>query len=168
MMIPCHLSTFQSSFEDCNKAWPKLDNVFTTTYMRHDVTPCQLSWRDTMATFMYNFSSHFGELEHVFEVQIWIMDYIKCMENLVISNIYNGQMNPEQFQISAWHSCYSMLPIENKVQGEKRQWLSSCLQEGHISLPDPRGLREASVCKRLVIWLGPNWTIILPRHICAM
>ena len=26
----------------CNEAWPKLDNVFTTTYMCHDVTPCHL------------------------------------------------------------------------------------------------------------------------------
>ena len=29
-------------------------------------------------------------------------------------------MNPKQFPISARHSCYSMLPVENKVQGEKR------------------------------------------------
>ena len=79
------------------------------------------------------------------------MDYIKCIENLVISNIYNGQTNPEQFQISARHSCYSMLPVENKVQGEKRQRLSFRPQEGHVSLPEPRGLREASVCKRLAI-----------------
>ena len=47
------------------------------------------------------FPTHFASLEHVVVVQIWIMDYIKCIENLVISNIYiyNGQMNPEQFQI---------------------------------------------------------------------
>ena len=99
------------------------------------------------------FPTHFASLEHVLVVQIWIMDYIKCIENLVISNIYiyNGQMNPEQFQISARHSCYSMLPVENKVQGEKRQRLSFRPQEGHVSLPEPRGLRQAPVCKRLVI-----------------
>ena len=37
---------------------------------------------------MHIFSSHFGALEHVAVVQIYIMDYIKCIENLVISNIY--------------------------------------------------------------------------------
>ena len=56
-------------------------------------------------------------------------------------------MNPEQFQISARHSCYSMLPVENKVQGEKRHRLSFRPQEGHVSLPEPRGLRRAPVCK---------------------
>ena len=65
------------------------------------------------------FPTHFASLEHVAVVQIWIMDYIKCVESL-ISNIYNGQTNPEQFQISARHSCYSIFPVENKVQGEKR------------------------------------------------
>ena len=34
------------------------------------------------------FSTHFASVEHVVLVQIWIMDYIKCIENLVISNIY--------------------------------------------------------------------------------
>ena len=68
-------------------------------------------------------------------VQILIMDYIKCVENL-ISNIYNGQTNPKQFQISARHSCYSMLDVENKVQGLKRQRLS-------FRPPKPRELREA-------------------------
>ena len=34
------------------------------------------------------FPTHFASLEHVVVVQIWIMDYIKCVENLVISNIY--------------------------------------------------------------------------------
>ena len=33
-------------------------------------------------TCMYNFSSHFGELEHVFVVQILIMD-IKCLGNSI-------------------------------------------------------------------------------------
>ena len=97
------------------------------------------------------FPTHFASLEHVLVVQIWIMDYIKCVENLVINNIYNGQTNPEQFQISARHSCYSMLPVENKVQGEKRHRLLFCPQEGHVSLPEPRGLRQAPFCKRLVI-----------------
>ena len=41
-------------------------------------------------------------------------------------------MNPEQFQISARHSRYSMLPVENKVQGEKRHRLSFRPQEGHV------------------------------------
>ena len=31
---------------------------------------------------MYIFSSHFGALEHVFVVRIWIMD-IKCLENSI-------------------------------------------------------------------------------------
>ena len=78
------------------------------------------------------------------------MDYIKCVENL-ISNIYNGQTNPEQLQILARHSCYSMLPVENKVQGEKRHRLSFHPQEGHVSLLEPQGLRQAPVCKSLVI-----------------
>ena len=95
------------------------------------------------------FPTHFASLEHVLVVQIRIMDYVKCQENLI--NIYNGQRNPEQFQISARHSCYSMLPVENKVQGEKRHRLSFRPQEGHVSLPEPRGLRQAPVCKRLVI-----------------
>ena len=90
------------------------------------------------------FPTHFASLEHVLVVQIWIMHYIKCLQNLI--NIYNGQTNPEQFQFSAWHSCYSMLPVENKVQGEKRQQLSFHPQEGHVSLPEPRGLRQAPVC----------------------
>ena len=34
------------------------------------------------------FPTHFASLEHVLVVQICIMDYIKCLENLVISNIY--------------------------------------------------------------------------------
>ena len=34
------------------------------------------------------FPTHFASLEHVVVVQILIMDYIKCIENLVISNIY--------------------------------------------------------------------------------
>ena len=29
-------------------------------------------------------------------------------------------------------------------------------------------LREAPVSKRFIIKLGPNWTMFLPRHICAM
>ena len=33
-------------------------------------------------TCMYNFFGHFGELEHVFVVQIWIMD-IKCLGNSI-------------------------------------------------------------------------------------
>ena len=41
------------------------------------------------------FPTHFASLEHVLVVQILIMDYIKCIENLVISNIYNGQTNPK-------------------------------------------------------------------------
>ena len=31
---------------------------------------------------MYVFSSHFGALEHVFVVRIWMMD-IKCLENSI-------------------------------------------------------------------------------------
>ena len=34
------------------------------------------------------FPTHFASLEHVVVVQIGINDYIKCIENLVISNIY--------------------------------------------------------------------------------
>ena len=34
------------------------------------------------------FPTHFSSLEHVLVVKILIMDYIKCVENLVISNIY--------------------------------------------------------------------------------
>ena len=34
------------------------------------------------------FPTHFASLEHEVVVQIGIMDYIKCIENLVISNIY--------------------------------------------------------------------------------
>ena len=33
-------------------------------------------------TRIYNFSSHFGELEHVFAIPIWIMD-IKCPGNSI-------------------------------------------------------------------------------------
>ena len=40
------------------------------------------------------FPTHFASLEYVFVVQIWILDYIKCIENL-ISNIYNGQTKPK-------------------------------------------------------------------------
>ena len=154
----------------------KLDDFFTTTYMCHVMKPFQVScflgefliyWdlkpkilnvsgrREVCNSFPFlqwglnmhpmthvRFSTHFASLEHVLVVQIWIMDYIKCLENLI--NIYNGQTNPEQFQISAWHSCYSMLHVENKVQGLKGQWLSFCP-------PKPPGLREASVCNRLVI-----------------
>ena len=87
------------------------------------------------------FPTHFASLEHVVVVQILIMDRLKCVENL-ISNIYNGQTNPEQCQILARHSRYSMLPVENKVQGEKRHQLSFRPQEGHVSLPEPRGLRH--------------------------
>ena len=46
-----------------------------------------------------------------------------------------GKTNPEQFQISARHSCYSMLPVENKVQGKKRQRLSFRPQEGQLYVP---------------------------------
>jgi len=41
---------------------------------------------------VYKFSSHFGELEHVFEVQIWIMD-IKCLGNSI--SVWKGEMNRE-------------------------------------------------------------------------
>ena len=41
--------------------------------------------------------------------------------------------------------------------------------KGDTSLLDHEAsLREVPVFKRSVIKLGPNWTMFLPRHICAM
>ena len=60
------------------------------------------------------FRAHFASPEYVLVVQIWIMHYIKCLENLI--NIYNGQTNPEQFQISARHSTCSVSRVK-KIRG---------------------------------------------------
>ena len=95
----------------------KLDDFFTMAYMCHVMKPCQVScflgefliyWY--LKTKILNVSgqrqvcnsfpflkwdlnmhpmTHVQFLTHfVLVVQIWIMDYIKCIENLVISNIY--------------------------------------------------------------------------------
>ena len=150
VMKPCQVSCFLGDFLIY---WDLKTEILNVSGRRQVCNSFSfLKWDLNMHPMTHvRFPTHFASLEHVVVVQIWIMDYIKCIENLVISNIYNGQTNPEQFQISARHSCYSILPVENKVQGEKRHRLSFRPQEGHVSLPEPRGLRQAPVCKRLVI-----------------
>ena len=148
VMKPCQVSCFLGEF----LIYLDLKTEILNVLGRREV--CNsfpfLKWDLNMHPMTHiRFPTHFASLEHVLVVQIWIRDYIKCLENII--NIYNGQTNHEQFQISARHSCYSMLPVENKVQGEKRQRLSFRPQEGHVFLSKPRGLREASVCKRLII-----------------
>ena len=147
VMKPCQVSCFLGDFfiywdlktEILNvSGWWEVCNSFP--FLKSDLNMHPMTH--------VRFPTHFASLEHVLVVQIWIMHYIKCLENLI--NIYNGQTNPEQFQISARSPCYSMLPVENKVQGEKRQWLSFRPQEGPVSLQEPRGLRQALVFKRLV------------------
>ena len=68
-----------------------------------------------------------------------------------------GQTNPEQFQSSARISSCSVSRVEENTRLEEGAiivWPT----RGHVSLSKPRGfLRQAPVCKRFLIKLGPNW-----------
>ena len=62
-----------------------------------------------------------------------------------------------------------MLPVEENTR--RKEVVITFRQQGeHVSLLEPRGFfeRSSSFCKRFVIKLGPNWTMFLPWHICAM
>ena len=87
VMKPCQVSCFLGDFliywdlktEILNvSGWRQVCNSFPF-----------LKWDLNMHPMTHvRFPTHFASLEHVVVVQIWIMDYIKCIENLVISNIY--------------------------------------------------------------------------------
>ena len=100
------------------------------------------------------FPTHFASLEHVVVVQIWIMDYIKCVENLVISNIYIYIQWPnEPWTVSNFSTTLLLFYVACRKQSSRLEEATIIVSptRGHVSLPEPRGLRQAPVCKRLVI-----------------
>ena len=87
VMKPCQVSCFLGDFLIYWDLKTKIPNVSGRPQVCNSFP--FLKWDLNMHPMTHvRFPTHFASLEHVVVVQIWIMDYIKCIENLVISNIY--------------------------------------------------------------------------------
>ena len=84
---PCQVSCFLGEFLIY---WDLKTEILNVSWRREVCNSFPfLKWNLNMHPMTHvRFPTHFASLEHVVVVQIWIMDYIKCIENLVISNIY--------------------------------------------------------------------------------
>ena len=117
---------------------------------------------------MYNFSSHFGELEHVFVCHIWIMD-IKCLVNSI--SVYIKRPNEPWITLNFSTDIMSFhVARGRKYKAKRGSDYVSPTRGTHFPIGTTRLLWEKlQFFKWFVIKLGPNWTmfyhnIYVPWH----
>ena len=101
-------------------------------------------------------------------VQIWIMHINALKTQLMHTNV---QTNPEKSQIFTRHSYCSMLTLEKKLEGNKRQWILFRPQRWDVPYRKPACLLwEAPVCEKYIPKPCPKWDnfctkgMLMPLH----
>ena len=113
----------------------------------------------------FDVSTNLDAPEHVHVVQIWIMHINALKTHLMHKNV---QTNPEKSQKFTQHSYCSMLTLEKKLEGNKRQWILFRPQRWGVPYRKPSCLLwEAPVNEKHIPKPAPNGTTFLPRHVDA-
>ena len=90
------------------------------------------------------------------QVQIWIMHINALKTELMHKNV---QTNPEKSQKFTQHSCCSMLTREKNLKAIRGNGYRFVHKGDTFPYRNHEAsLREAPVCKRLVIKFAPKWT----------
>ena len=118
VMKPCQVSCFLGDFLIY---WDLKTEILNVSGRRQVCNSFPfLKWDLNMHPMTHvRFPTHFASLEHVLVVQIWIMDYIKCTENLVISNIYT--MANEPWTVSNFSPTLMLFYVACRKQTSRRE-----------------------------------------------